>query len=238
MAYDGNWISQLVPTNPAGVETRSLGDDSIREIKRALKNSFPNVIEDDSYNGTLADLQRAVDNIIPSGLVAPWYGSWVTYPNGPDGWTIADGREFRTNPGVYTPDLSGRFILGAAQDGTSLGYPLYRDIIGGNSEIDIRLISSGALKTFVTDSTKLTAAQSGLPSHSHSVEDVVKLSAGGYDGGGGAASPYTTTVETTATGGTSAAQGHTHTFKIAGDISNLTFANFPYYYTMVYIIKD
>lgn len=38
---DGNWISDLVITNPPGTDGKSEGDNHIRLIKRLIKNTFP-----------------------------------------------------------------------------------------------------------------------------------------------------------------------------------------------------
>lgn len=36
------WVNDLVPSNPSGADFKSQGDDHLRNIKTALKNSFPN----------------------------------------------------------------------------------------------------------------------------------------------------------------------------------------------------
>lgn len=44
---------------------------------------------------------------IPTGVIVMWSGTEASIPKG---WTLCDGREFA--PGKFTPNLSGRFIVG------------------------------------------------------------------------------------------------------------------------------
>ena len=57
----GNYISDLVATNPAITDQVSQGDDHIRLIKKTLLNTFPNInnavtITDEQLNSLAADL--------------------------------------------------------------------------------------------------------------------------------------------------------------------------------------
>jgi hypothetical protein len=240
MAYNGNWINQLVVTSPAGTESKSLGDDSIREIKRALQNSFPDTEDGDFYSGKLSDLTRAVANIIPRGVVAAYALNFDgANAAGPPGWTIADGRNYRTGAVNPTPNLVGRFIFGAKPPDTPPEFwPQPPKYVGGDTELNVRIGGTGAYKTYSTAGTTLTAAQSGVPAHVHDV--VLQQDGGGgrYDGGGSGAGHLITTLTTVNNVPRNAQEPHTHTFQIKADYNNITLANMPPYYTLVWIVKD
>lgn len=72
--------------------------------------------------------------------------------------------------------------------------------------------SAGTVFTNTSDSTTLTAAQSGLPAHTHTHNGIVEA-AGGLKGGSSFGN--NTDGVTGSTGGTSAASGHTHTSSTA-----------------------
>ena len=237
MAYNGNWIDQLIPSTPAPTESKSLGDDSIREIKRALTNSFPDAVTGDFYTGKLSDLTKAVAAIVPRGVVVAWAGTFSgANAAGPPGWTIADGRNYRTGGVTPTPNLVGRFIFGAkAPDTPAVFWPPVAGYVGGDTELNVRIGGTGAYKTYTTAGTTLTAAQSGMPAHNHTE---VGVSVGGNQGGGGVAARDLLNTVTGTAPARNATQAHTHTFQIKADYNNLTLANLPPYYTLVYIVKD
>jgi len=242
MAYNGNWIDQLVPTTPAGTETKSLGDDSIREIKRALTNSFPDAVTGDFYTGKLSDLTKAVAAIVPRGVVVAWAGTFSgANAAGPPGWTIADGRNYRTGGVTPTPNLVGRFIFGAkAPDTPAAFWPPVAGYVGGDTELNVRIGGTGAYKTYTTAGTTLTAAQSGMPAHTHTLPDNLGIyKTTDVDGGGGRNEfNRVSGLSTGSAPAKNATQAHTHTFQIKADYNNLTLANLPPYYTLVYIVKD
>ena len=39
----GNYISDLVPTNPTSSDPKSQGDNHIQLVKKTIKNTFPNI---------------------------------------------------------------------------------------------------------------------------------------------------------------------------------------------------
>ncbi len=147
----------------------------------------------------------------PSGILTPFAGTTA-----PSGWLICDGLAISrttyaslfgvisTNYGVgdgsttfNIPDLRGRVPLGKDNmGGTAVGRVT-------NAEVGIAATVLGA--TGGAQSVTLTAAQSGLPSHSHSY--TAAGSYGGYpEGGGSGAIPSGST--TGATGGTAASNSH------------------------------
>jgi hypothetical protein len=240
MAYTGEYINELVITLPAGTEDKSFGDNAIREIKKVLQTTFPNVVSGEVFDGTIEDLNAAVAGAVPRGAICPWAGDFGVFPDGPDGWTICDGRA-RKSGGGTSPNLIGKFIWGAVPDGTPnpfAPYLAYRDQTGGLTELDIKVLATGAYKNYTSNATTLTANQSGLPSHTHSVATHIHSGGGGLDGGSSGYGLSATTLTTGSAGGSSASSGHTHTFKIEADFANPTLGNMPPYYTLVYIIKD
>lgn len=75
--------------------------------------------------------------------------------------------------------------------------------------------SSGVILTGTTDSTTLTAAQSGLPAHTHTAALNNSNGSPGDTGFRNAPLGGGDTGTTASTGGTSASQGHTHTLSTA-----------------------
>ncbi len=75
--------------------------------------------------------------------------------------------------------------------------------------------SSGVILTGTTDSHTLTAAESGLPAHTHTIETNDTTGGGGNFVRNDASSASTGTQTTSSTGGTSAASGHVHTLSSA-----------------------
>jgi len=233
--YDGNWIFQLDQNRPQGTESKSLGDNAITEIKRALKNAFPNSPVGDSYGGTLSQLTGLVANaIIPRDLIAMWSGS---IDNVPAGWSLCDGTPRDNGGGANAPNLQGKFIVGTnpfAPTGTT----------GGSAEIQIRN-ANGTLKVFNTSATALTvqnlpnfssnlqiAMDGDSQSDNHSSTAVV---ARGRPSTG--STQVTTPLSVTGATGT----GHSHTFVVDSlgvNPSQSNGPNLPPYYALAYIIKD
>lgn len=74
--------------------------------------------------------------------------------------------------------------------------------------------SSGVILTGTSDSTTLTAAQSGLPAHTHTLP-AASPNTGGTARAQASSDAADVTLTTSSTGGTAASQGHTHTFSSA-----------------------
>lgn len=97
----GQYISDLVSTNPTGTDPRRQGDDHVRLIKSVLQNTFPNLTG--AVNATQEDINKLLDisNFLPSGIIAMWSGSEADIP---DGWAFCDGTGV-TSTGAAIPDL-------------------------------------------------------------------------------------------------------------------------------------
>ena len=118
------YINGLVATNPASGDAVAQADDHLRLIKATLKATFPNI------TGPVTVTQNEINAAFPSGGIIMWSGSSATIPAG---WVLCDGNN-------STPDLRGRFVVGAGG-----AYDVGNN--GGNSSI--------------------TLSTSQLPSHSH-----------------------------------------------------------------------
>ena len=244
MAYDGDYIGQLDPDKPNGQESKSLGDDAIREIKKALTTCFPQSGVGDVYNGTLSQLSDLVaGNTVPYGTVVAWFHSEDAMKNGPEGWTICDGRA--RADGSPSPDLSGKFIMGARSKYDENGdevisgdppYPAFLPI--GNNAI---VTSTTSAKVQTTNKHTLTKGQ--IPAldlkiavatqsagQTHDTDDWV---AGGYSN---PASNVNTTVPIKEDY-VGAEASHAHNFSINTEGKD-PYANVPESRTMIYIVKD
>ena len=92
---NAGYISQLVPTQPQGGESISEGDDHLRTIKTAVKQSFPNInaevtstpAELNRVGQMASDIAALQDQEVYHGNVASCYynSAAIGNPNAPDG---------------------------------------------------------------------------------------------------------------------------------------------------------
>jgi microcystin-dependent protein len=93
-----NFISDLNPLNPADGDLAKDGDNHIRLIKAAVKQTFPNI------TGAVTAAQGDLNTrLVPSGVILMWSGSIASIPSG---WFLCNGAN-------GTPDLRDRFLVGA-----------------------------------------------------------------------------------------------------------------------------
>lgn len=156
-----NYISDLVPTWPLGTDKIRQGDDHLREIKKAIKNTFPNIdgpvtVTPAVLNALPANLSaiiaELIAHVVPMGVINAWSGSIGSIPVG---WALCNGQTI-SGFGV-TPDLRDRFIVGA-------GNSYAVGVTGGAASV-----TSGAAGGHdhggTTVDTVLTVSQ--IPAHSH-----------------------------------------------------------------------
>ncbi len=105
-------------------------------LEQAIRNAMPSNVDattlqglspDKTYKGTAKKIAvydangKLPVSAIPSnigfqvGMIMDWYGNSSTPPTG---WAICDGR---TQNGIKTPDLRGKFIIGGGTSGTYIG---------------------------------------------------------------------------------------------------------------------
>jgi hypothetical protein len=244
MAYNGNWINELVNTEPPGSESKSFGDDAIREIKRSLTNSFPNVQTGDAYTGTLSQLSDlAAGATLPFNTIISWIGLEADVPAG---WTICDGR-LRPGGG-NAPDLRGKFLMGGqAEDATNPHpfLPIVNQLLGNNETVIDE--GNGQLVQLETKNTILQ--EQHLPAHSHGMfksnganqgdpqpgtsDEVAGVGFSGDQGYEMKGAVGGSSIGVTANSGTG--QGHSHKFTI--ETTN-TGSNVPECLVVLILIKD
>lgn len=222
-----SYIAQLDANNPQDGESAEKGDDHLRLIKNALKQSFPNIggamtLTQDELNSLPGDITTAVDDLktelaghlVPTGTILLWSGATVDIPVG---WALCDGAN-------GTPDLRGRFLVGA----------------GGSYAVDATGGSASATSSASGDHNHggstaghaLTVNE--MPSHSHGLSGKEVYHKGGteYDILANDGRQSTGTV-LNAEGGNNP---HSHGIGASGTHTH-TVATLPPYYALAYIVK-
>jgi microcystin-dependent protein len=148
----GDYISDLVPTNPTGTDPVSQGDDHIRLIKSVLQTQFPNL--DAPVTATPDELNNPVT--VPSGSIQ-MYGGAVA----PTGWLLCDGSEVDRT--TYA-DLWGAIgdTWGDGNGTTTFNLPDIRDKVAAGAGTSALATTAGA------DSHTITASQ--MPTHTHDMK--------------------------------------------------------------------
>lgn len=146
------YVNDLVVTNPAGTDERRFGDDHLRLIKTALKNTFPNatapfgfpITESRSSDTPLAVIDRG-KLILASGTYTQTFATAATLGSG---WSV-NIRNVGT--GIITLDPAGAETIGGAAT-----FPVFPDenlsiictgtafLISGASERVLLVSKSGA----------------------------------------------------------------------------------------------
>ncbi|MCM1034105.1 MAG: tail fiber protein [Paludibacter sp.] len=168
-------------------------------------------------NKSLKDTNVFIDTLRQHAVPKGTIVMWSGSINAiPAGWLLCDGQ-------AGTPDLRGRFIVGYAEESNDY------DTIG---------------KTGGKASVLLTGSQSGLPAHSHKIQEdgahshSVTLKKGG-NGTTVLHQNYTGAAESNAGALTTSSAGvHTHNITIAGPTNaQAAHENRPPFYTLAFIIK-
>lgn len=201
MAQDrATTVAELNPDLPSNQDPRSEGAGQIRTVKLCLENTFKHLTG-----------EYAIDTrpFLPIGFIAMFTG---TEEQLTPGWAICDGS--RASNGVVTPDLRGRFIMGATESETS-------GKRGGSNNIDLKTTASHVLTT------------DQIPAHKHTAEVASHhYSLGSYSEGPNRQIPgedkrfnSTRYPNTNSVGG---GKGHTHGIA--------AFDNRPSFYALAYIM--
>lgn len=221
------YISDLNTSWPLGSDKIRQGDDHLRNIKLALKNTFPNLdaavtATPETLNSLPTNIAEVVNFLVPVGMIAMWSGSIGSIPAG---WALCNGQTV-SGYGVV-PDLRNMFIRGAGGD-HAVG------ATGGAASVASELAgvhSHGG----TTGGTALTENQ--LPSHTHDVSGGYLVAGNGtsdgIDGGDKATSAVIAGITTSSVGNDEA---HTHTIpEQAAHQHNV--ATIPPFYALAFIIK-
>jgi hypothetical protein len=211
---NAQFIHQLEPSNPAGSDQLTQGDDHLRMIKAVLKSTFPNItgpVTKDHEDLNEPNFQ------MPIGIISVWFGSANTVPQG---WAICNGQTVSRTDGegdITTPDLRDRTVIGAgtlAPRGEAVG-SVISAANTGQAGAHSHTVSGGAHShTGEVQGHALTVAQ--LPPHDHGagiVDTDTRMFTGGSRPGSASnsidndARPGTLEPLTSTTGG---GQAHTH----------------------------
>lgn len=176
---------------------------------------------------------KNADNGVPVGGIIMWTGSVV-----PDGWALCDGQ---TVEGFATPDLRGRFIVGAGQNASPAGgdsNPTYalKDI-GGKNGVSLTVAempdhNHGGSSTTSNNGTHRHDLWSILGNGS-----LATLS-GAYTGFGAFTGLYLDGGwQSRGNGYIDNAGDHNHTVSIAAQGDNTAHENRPPYYALAYIVR-
>lgn len=217
----GNYISDLVDTNPPGTDPVSQGDDHTRLIKHVLKTTFPNI--DGAVTASQDELNGGgvpVASMIPfAGIVAP------------AGFLICDGAEIDRTTYSALFDIIGT-AYGAGNDSSTFNLPDMRDsVMAGSSVTNLDASSAGTEYHVITDAQ--------MPSHSHSVgsngSHIHTINAGLGGAANGSDSNVADFKNTGSTGSTNSSGNHNHSLSTSGSDSPVDMRQPTIY--MKYIIK-
>ena len=163
------YISDLNTSNPTATDNISEADDHLRLVKAAIKTTFPNI------TGAVTATHSTI-NSIPSSFFTMPSGSIIVYAgsSAPSGWLICDGSAISrstysvlfgiisTTYGVgdssstfNIPDLTGRVPVGKEGSQNRITNAL------------VGLTSTALGNVGGSQGHTLTAAQSGVPAHTH-----------------------------------------------------------------------
>ncbi len=161
------YISDLQPSNPAGSDPVADGDNHIRLIKQALRNTFP------ALTGPVNLTNNQLASFVPPGVITMWIGA----PNSiPPGWALCDGRTVALSNGggnITVPDLRNQFIAGAGgaygvgQQGGAAGRNITTDTQGFHAHTGVTDAQGNHNHTGATTETALNTHQ--MPPHDHSL---------------------------------------------------------------------
>lgn len=210
------YINEFNEAWPDGLDTKSQGDDHIRNIKGAIKRTFPNV--SGVVSATHSDLSKVGQPgyLVSPGCVMLWPYSLETVPAG---WKVCNGVG-TISTGQAVPNMNGRFAIGAGTD-YSVGSR------GGS-------LTHQHNATTTVAGHRLTIDQ--LPPHSHPIPFGTNDTTGtGWNqvspGNSGGSNTTSYTKATQNTGG-----NNTHNHGATTTITQTI--HLPLYQAMFYIIKD
>jgi len=215
-------IDQLVADWPLQTDKIRQGAGHIRNLKAAIKATFPNIVGATTVTATTlnalpadfsAVLAELLEHLVPMGSILDWSGSVASIPAG---WALCNGQTV-SGYGVV-PDLRDRFVLGA-------GGAVNPGATGGS--ISPTTTPAGG-HTPSIQGHALTAAENGPHSHSGATFNGSNDDNGDAGGlfvtspnqpnGSQNAAAFTTGVSgsgTPHTHGADAVPDHTHTFNDA-----------------------
>jgi microcystin-dependent protein/cytoskeletal protein CcmA (bactofilin family) len=174
-------------------------------------------------------IKKSGYELVPIGCIMIWYGTLL---NVPGGWALCDGGTYN---GVLTPDLRGRFVLGAGQ-----GAGLTNRVPGATGGEETHTLTTAEMPGHTHTGTTASAGD-----HAHTYNDAYFA-----ENTGGSGTLYGTSAGTdndndyiwrTSNGSTdiptSTAGAHTHTFTTNSTGSGGAHNTMPPFYVLAYIMK-
>jgi hypothetical protein len=115
-----NYIPELVPANPAGSDPVSAGDDHIRNVKLALKQTFPAFVGSTATPKSVALTEDQINDAALNGADETIAGAW-TFSQTIIG--VSTGNLIPADLAPYTERAQAEAITGAwTVDGKKIGY--------------------------------------------------------------------------------------------------------------------
>ncbi|MDD3686397.1 MAG: tail fiber protein [Bacteroidales bacterium] len=226
----------IAPTNGAYI---------FGKVRMGVNAGIVNQLEVGGNVNIRGKLKEYGNDLLPAGTIVMWYGSTADIPAG---WGLCNGSTYSKLDGsgnIVSPDLSGRFVMGAGTRGEITIDHLGNTTIG---------ISNNHTPNQVGGSDKVLMDISQMPSHNHggSVTGGNHVHTMAFDDGdGGGAGPTGITVNTATCGDpdgtcggnanqpTNDSGAHSHTLSIYNtpSLAAVAHSNNPPYYVLAYIIK-
>lgn len=170
-----------------------------------------------------AQLDAAAQHYVPTGAIMMWSGAIA---NIPAGWALCNGQN-------GTPDLQGRFIVGAGSvTDTNENYAYQVGDSGGHNKVALTVSQmprhNHNTATSLADGTVTTKANEGA--HIHEIPAIAENGYGSKVRGG--SQNQATAKPTTENDGV-----HQHTFTLYARGNGTAHENRPLYYALAYIMK-
>jgi hypothetical protein len=213
MAYNSNYINEMNKDAPEGTESKSFGDDAIREIKRVLQTVFPKLDNGVPLNVTSAEVNTLAGNTLNIAEALSTIESAFATTN--TRLSVLETESTKQKTTLYAPSGTVMlFLQAAAPAGWNISVldndRMLRVVNSAGNAVGGFMSPTGFYDGHSHTINNHTLTQAELPSHAHTVGTVT---GGPVVGGGG----YTLTVPTTGsniiTSSVGSNAGHSHTMQ-------------------------
>ena len=146
----GNYISDLVVSNPTGMDNKSTGDDHMRLIKKTIKATFPNL------DGPVIATPAQINTLSSAGDIIMWPVATPKF-----GYLLCSGAAVSRTTYAALFAIVG-VTFGAGDGATTFNLPNYQDRMPIGAGAAYAAAATGGAATS-------TLATVNLPSHNHTV---------------------------------------------------------------------
>jgi microcystin-dependent protein len=228
--YQGDGAANpFPPTNGAIIEGRvGIGTSNTADAQLTVDGTIKTTgsITVDRSNNAVFDGYGT----IPVGGIIMWSGATV-----PDGWALCNGQ---TSNGVSTPDLQGRFIMGAGS--RNLRYENNNKVLVNGAVTNFNINQSGGYDRVALGTNEMpqhshgaTVSENGEHEHNYNDYSVNREDVNGSNFDNQGISGISNIARTTASSGK-----HSHTVTIANAGGwDITHENTPVYYVLAFIMR-